>query len=99
MQATWSHLTLELLERGWTARDGQLHAPHEMMSIAAVEDSPNLVSLRDRMAATADRVEPFIAASADHAALHADLASLVAALDAILPAAPIAYEPVYAVAN
>jgi hypothetical protein len=102
MHERWSHLRQQLLARGWTWRDEAFYAPHETMCVAAVEDDPDLASLRRRMSHTADQVAAYVATSPDHAELHEDLISLVDALDCVLDPmipAPVYEDTAYALAN
>lgn len=84
MDARWPTLKQVLIDSGWVWRDDTLYAPHETMWFTISSERPNMATFRDRMTqiceAAADKVDVDI----DHAALHADLVSLVAALDAIL---------------
>jgi len=98
MHERWSHLRQQLLDRGWTWRDEAFYAPQETMCVAAVEDDPDLASLRRRMSHTADQVAAYIETSPDHAELHHDLVSLIEALDCVLeePAVARMFEASYA---
>jgi hypothetical protein len=78
----WSLLRQCLLERGWTARDDSLFAPHETLWFIDA-DQADLVSFRasiglatESAAARPTRV--------DRGAVNEDLISLVQALDAAL---------------
>lgn len=80
--ARWSILKQRLIEAGWVWREDTLYAPHETMWFQTSSENPDYATFRDRMTqardATADNVD------VDQAALHADLVSLVAALDDVL---------------
>lgn len=84
MQDPWSLLMDELVGRGWTCRGRELVAPHEAITLAAVEDCPDLASLRGRMARAAAHVEPQIPGCPEARELHAALDTLVDALDVVI---------------
>jgi len=84
MDARWSTLREILLTSGWELREDSLYAPHHTMWFTTSSESPNFAVFRDRIteaAATTDQIDDD---EIDKHALHADLISLVAALDAIL---------------
>lgn len=115
MQDPWSLLMDELVGRGWTCRGRELVAPHEAITLAAVEDCPDLASLRARMAYAAAQVAPQVPTGREAAELHAALEVLVDGLDVVIGklvafaeqlemveraiAREAAEPPVYAVAN
>ena len=80
----WSQLRQALLERGWTAREDALHAPHETMSFASTNATPDLALFRDRMSRAAEATAEYVLHSVEQADLHDDLVSLVGALDDVL---------------
>jgi hypothetical protein len=80
----WSQLKNLLVDSGWVWRDDALYAPHETMWFQTSSDNPNFALFRDRMTAAAEATADNIDIDIDQAALHADLVSLVAALDAVL---------------
>jgi hypothetical protein len=77
-------LTHSLLDRGWTLRDEALVAPHETMALAANTPHPDLAGFREKMSRVAEATSAYVANSAEQAELHADLVSLVEALDDML---------------
>lgn len=80
----WSQLKQHLVERGWTWRNDALYAPHETMWFTTSAEHPNLAMFRDCMSSTADATAAYADRGVDHANLHDDLVSLVAALDEVL---------------
>ena len=72
----WPLLKKLLIEDGWVWRENTLYAPHETMWFTASTESPNYAEFRDRMTETLEEV--------DQVELHADLVSLVSALDTVL---------------
>lgn len=82
--ARWSLLQQILVEEGWVWREDTLYAPHETMWFQTSSDNPDFAQFRDRMSIAADATSGNIDLDIDQAALHADLVSLVAALDAVL---------------
>ena len=80
----WSQLARVLVENGWIWRDDTLYAPHETLWFATSADNPNFAQFRDRMSIAAQATASSAELDFDRAALHADLNSLVAALDAVL---------------
>ena len=84
MDARWPTLKQILIEAGWVWRDNTLYAPHETMWFTMNADEPNMATFRDRMSEIAEAAERHADVDIDHAALHEDLVSLVAALDVIL---------------
>jgi hypothetical protein len=80
--ARWPQLKAILLADGWTWRDDTLYAPRETMWFTTNSESPNYAQFRDRMTQMCDVAGS--SADVDHQAFHADLVSLVAALDAVL---------------
>jgi hypothetical protein len=80
----WSTLKQILIESGWVWRDDTLYAPHETMWFTTSSDEPNMAHFRDRMSEVAEAAANHADIDIDHAALHEDLCSLVAALDLIL---------------
>jgi len=73
----WSQLQQILVDAGWVWRDDALYAPHETLWFTIRTDQPDVATFQD---ATSEHGAQAI----DRAALHADLVSLVAALDAVL---------------
>ena len=84
MDARWSQLRQILVQAGWVWRDDTLYAPHETMWFTTSADEPNFAQFRDRMTEAASSTSDLHEVDVDRAGLHADLVSLVAALDAIL---------------
>ncbi len=88
MQDTrWLQLKDILVEGGWVWRDDTLVSPNETMWFTTSSAHPEHAQFRNAMSeavaeAAADASLPD--ASVDQKALHLDLVSLVAALDAIL---------------
>ena len=80
----WPQLKRLLLDRGWMWRDGALYAPHETLWFQTNSDDPDYAAFRDRMTTARDVTSHNTDIDIDHAALHADLISLVDALDAVL---------------
>ncbi len=80
----WAQLKARLLASGWVWRDGSLYAPHETMWFATSSEDPDFVQFRDRMTMARDATSHNIDIDIDQAALHADLVSLVRALDDLL---------------
>lgn len=80
----WLQLKQLLVDNGWVWRDDTLYAPHETMWFQTSSDNPNFAQFRDRMTIAADATAGTAELDVDQAALHADLVSLVAALDAVL---------------
>jgi hypothetical protein len=83
----WLQLKDILVEDGWVWRDNTLVSPNETMWFTTTRDNPDHALLRNAMS-EAVAAAAFDAAAADatidQKALHRDLVSLVAALDAIL---------------
>lgn len=82
--ARWSRLKQHLLDRGWTWRDETLYAPHETMWFQTSTADPDYALFRDRMSIAAETTSAYVEQSVDQAELHADLVSLVEALDDVL---------------
>ncbi len=87
MDARWLQLKEILVEEGWAWREDTLVSPHQTMWFKTDTAHPDHALFRDAMtgavaAAAADAAA--LEATIDQQALHADLVSLVAALDAIL---------------
>jgi hypothetical protein len=80
----WSDLKQRLLANGWVWRDDTLYAPHATLWFQTSSDDPDYASFRDRMTIARDATATSAEADYDHAALHADLVSLVTALDEVL---------------
>ncbi|HEU0033036.1 MAG TPA: hypothetical protein VFQ53_20530 [Kofleriaceae bacterium] len=80
----WLQLKQLLVDNGWVWREDTLYAPHETMWFQTSSDNPNFAQFRDRMTIAADATANGAELDVDQAALHADLVSLVAALDAVL---------------
>ncbi len=72
----WPLLRRLLIEDGWIWRENTLVAPRDTMWFTTSSETPNYAEFRDRMTETLERV--------DQVDLHADLCSLVAALDTVL---------------
>ena len=86
INARWTQLRQILVGSGWVWRDDTLYSPNETMCFTASTRHPDHASFRDRMteALCASANDAETCASPDRVALHHDLKSLVAALDAIL---------------
>lgn len=82
--ARWVQLKQYLLDQGWVWREDTLIAPHETMWFTTSSTNPNFAQFRDRMTLARDATNTNADIDIDQAALHADLVSLVAALDAVL---------------
>jgi hypothetical protein len=87
LDARWLQLKEILVGEGWQWRDEALVSPHETMWFTTHADRPDHALFRSAMteaaaAAASDAASPD--ATVDQHALHEDLVSLVAALDAIL---------------
>jgi hypothetical protein len=87
LDARWLLLKEILVGEGWQWREETLVSPHETMWFTTSADRPDHALFRNAMseaalAAASDAAAPD--ATIDQHALHADLVSLVAALDAIL---------------
>ena len=80
----WSQLKQRLLESGWVWREDTLYAPHETMWFQTSSDNPDFAQFRDRMTLARDATSGNTDIDIDQAALHADLVSLVRALDDVL---------------
>jgi len=80
----WSQLKERLLDSGWVWREDTLYAPHETMWFQTNREDPNFAQFRDRMTLARDATSGNIDIDIDQAALHADLVSLVRALDDVL---------------
>jgi hypothetical protein len=80
----WPLLKQCLIERGWTAQEDTLYAPHETLWFTMDTAHPNFAALRDRMSQDAHGTAAYIDRSIDQAHVHEDLVSLVAALDELL---------------
>jgi hypothetical protein len=72
----WPLLKRLLVADGWTWREETLYAPHQTMWFRTNAQTPNYAEFRDRMSETLEDV--------DQVDLHADLVSLVSALDTVL---------------
>ena len=82
--ARWSQLKEILIHNGWVWREDTLYAPRETMWFQTSSANPDFAMFRDRMSLAADQTSHNIELDVDQAALHADLVSLVDALDAVL---------------
>ena len=93
----WARLRASLVDNGWVWRDNSLVAPNATMWFTTRADDPDVAEFRDRMTLARDAIEAGGEAGGaaggeagddpggvDHAALQADLISLVAALDELL---------------
>jgi hypothetical protein len=80
----WTQLKQRLLDHGWQFREEALYAPHETMWFQTSSDNPNFAQFRDRMSIARDATSGSPDLDVDQAALHADLVSLVRALDDVL---------------
>lgn len=83
----WLQLKDILVEDGWVWRDDTLVSPNETMWFQTSTDSPDHAQFRNAMSeavAAAAMDASCSDATVDQKALHKDLVSLVAALDAIL---------------
>jgi hypothetical protein len=83
VDARWTQLRRILVDSGWVWREDTLYAPHETMWFTVSSDQPNFAQFRDRMTEAANATGGSHT-DVDQVALHADLVSLVAALDAVL---------------
>jgi hypothetical protein len=72
----WHLLKRLLVDDGWQWRDDTLLAPRETLWFTTSSEAPNYAEFRDRMSETLEQV--------DQTDLHADLVSLVSALDTVL---------------
>ena len=72
----WPLLKRLLIDDGWTWSEDTLFAPRQTMWFTTSSDTPNYAEFRDRMSETLEEV--------DQGDLHADLVSLVSALDTVL---------------
>ena len=72
----WPLLKRLLVDDGWVWRNNTLYAPHETMWFTTNSETPDYAEFRDRMSETLEKV--------DQTELHADLVSLVSALDTVL---------------
>ena len=79
----WADLKQRLLDSGWQWREDTLFAPHETMWFQTSSDKPNFAQFRDRMTLARDATSGKTNV-VDQADLHADLVSLVSALDDVL---------------
>jgi len=77
----WIRLEENLRGRGWTTMDNVFHAPHDTMWFSRNSDNANMASFREQMGKAAVASAVYAEVDGDHAALHEDLISLVAALD------------------
>lgn len=82
--ARWSQLKQYLVDQGWVWRDDTLIAPRETMWFKTSRDNPNFAQFRDRMTLARDATTANTDIDIDQHALHEDLVTLVAALDAVL---------------
>jgi hypothetical protein len=84
MDSRWLTLKEILLDNGWEWKDDSLYAPHQTMWFATSSERPNFAQFRDRLTEAAATTADIEDEEVDQVALHADLVSLVAALDVIL---------------
>lgn len=82
--ARWLQLKQHLLDRGWTWREESLYAPHQTMWFQTSTAHPDFALFRDRMSIAVETTSAYVDQSINQADLHADLVSLVAALDDVL---------------
>lgn len=80
----WTELKQRLLDNGWQFREETLYAPHETMWFQTSSENPDFAQFRDRMSIARDATSGNTDIDIDQAALHADLVSLVCALDDVL---------------
>jgi hypothetical protein len=80
----WPLLKQCLIERGWTAQDDTLYAPHDTLWFTMDTEQPNFAAFRDRMSLSVEGTAAYVDRSVDQAHVHEDLVSLVAALDEVL---------------
>jgi hypothetical protein len=80
----WAQLKQRLLDSGWVWREETLYAPHETMWFQTSSENPDFAQFRDRMSIARDATSDNTDIDLDLAALHADLVSLVRALDDVL---------------
>ncbi|HUJ61693.1 MAG TPA: hypothetical protein VLX92_24485 [Kofleriaceae bacterium] len=76
LDVRWPLLKRLLIDDGWIWREDALYAPHNTMWFTTSSGVPDYAEFRDRMSETLEQV--------DHVDLHADLQSLVSALDCVL---------------
>jgi hypothetical protein len=81
---SWTQLRQILVGNGWVWRDDTLYSPNETMWFTPSTNHPDHASFRDRMTEAMWASEADAEEEPDRMALHQDLKSLVAALDAIL---------------
>lgn len=86
MDGNWPRLREILVGAGWAWRENALYSPNETMWFSPNRDDPDHASFRDKMSEALAAAESDAAVSAEpfQVALHEDLVSLVAALDALL---------------
>jgi hypothetical protein len=80
----WNELKQRLIDNGWEFRDETLVAPHETMWFQTSSDNPDFAQFRDRMSVARDATSDNTEIDIDQQDLHADLISLVCALDDVL---------------
>lgn len=80
----WTQLKQRLIDSGWVWREDTLYAPHETMWFQTSSENPDFAQFRDRMSLARDATSGNVDIDIDQAALHADLVSLVRALDDVL---------------
>jgi hypothetical protein len=80
----WNELKQRLIDNGWEFRDETLFAPHETMWFQTSSENPDFAQFRDRMSVARDATSDDTQLDVDQHALHADLISLVCALDDVL---------------
>jgi len=80
----WLQLKQHLLDRGWTWREEALYAPHETMWFQTSTADPDFALFHHRMSIAVETTSSYVEQSVDQAELHADLVSLVEALDDVL---------------
>ncbi len=84
MENNWARLRQILVGAGWEWREDALYSPHDTMWFSP-SSNPNHASFRDAMSEAMQAAETdAISGDGFQVALHADLVSLVGALDALL---------------
>ncbi|MGE0402176.1 MAG: hypothetical protein AB7T06_36075 [Kofleriaceae bacterium] len=85
MESNWPRLRQILVGAGWEWREDALYSPNETIWFQPNCDNPDHASFRDKMSEAMQAAQTD-AVAGDHfqVALHEDLVSLVAALDALL---------------
>lgn len=80
----WLRLQDTLLNRGWTWHDDALYAPHDTLWFARKSGDASLAVFGEHMRQAAHASAEYVGVDPEHAQLHHDLVSLVAAIDEVL---------------